>query len=332
MAEAKDKNALVERLSSPRLPAKKTPTRTPAKEPTENAEVPTRPTARRTHPPESIPGQPNEPSTEVIPADERSKPVTEFYKVNGQEYTLDQLKEQGMLPKLVTTYDQHQHLQSKYLDNLKELDELKKAPAQAPARQASPEEIWKSVKQQYGPLVKQAIQRDIETGEMEADVVEMYPETINTLYTRLLFQEGKIEDLRQAVWELQQATSGVRRKEVKTEIEDKIGAQLDILAPSDEVYGLLNDADTREGFIEYLFDLNPSLDQVSGDVAQAFLAKQWFAYNADALKAGREPSRGRVPAQSNVSGEGPSSRPGTYSSGAPSHLDQLASAMLPVPE
>ncbi len=328
MAEAKEKNALVERLANNRLPAKKTPTRTPAKEPTENAAVSTRPTARRTHPPESIPGQPNEPSTEVITA-ERSKPVTEFYKVNGQEYTLDQLKEQGMLPKLVTTYDQHQHLQAKYLDNLKELDTLKTTPAPV-AKEPTPEEVWGVVKQQYAPLVANFIKHDIDSGELESDLNEMYPETLKTLYTRILFQEAKVDDLRQAVWELQQSTSGVRQKEARSEIENAIGAQLDILASSDEVYGLLKDADTREGFIDYLFDLNPSLDQVSGDVAQAFLAKQWFAYNADAIKAGQEPSRGKTPASPTIQGEGPTSRPGSFHSEEATHLDQLASSRLPI--
>jgi hypothetical protein len=328
MAEAKDKNALVERLAAgTRLPAKKT-TPAPAKEPVEKAPVSTRPTSRRTHAPESIPGQPTEPGTEVTTTTP-SKPVTEFYRVNGQEYTLEQLQEQGMLPKLVTTYDQHQHLQGKYLENLKELDTLKSTPAPA-ARQPSAEQVWAIVKQQYAALVAHALKRDVDSGELEGDLVELYPETLKTLYTRILYQDGRIEDARQAIVELQQSTKSVRQKEVKSQIEQEIGKELDKLAASDEVYGLLSDAGTREGFFEYLFDLNPSPEQVVGEKAQAFLSKQWFAYNAEAIKAGQEPNRGKIPASPTVQGEGPTSRPGSFQSEEASHLDQLASSRLPL--
>lgn len=327
MADEK-KNALVEALGSPRLPAKKTPTPV-GKEPVERQ--PAREPAPRGRRAQALgPSGRRASEKELVPAKSPTTPVTEFYKVNGVEYTKEQLLESGMLPNLVTTYEQHGHLQKLHLENLRELEEAKKNPVPA-TRQATPEQVWVAVKQQFAPLVKQAIDRDSESGEIEADVVELYPETINTLYTRILYQEARIEDLRDAVWQLQQATKNVTQREVRAQIEGKIGKELDVLAKTHAAYGLLDDQDTRGGFVDYLFsELNPSEEQVTGARAQEFLAKQWFAYNAEALQAANEGPPTKKVSNANASGESPAARPGNYEGEEESHLDQLVGARLPV--
>lgn len=204
------------------------------------------------------------------PPQEAQPPATKIYKYRGKDYTAEQLVEQGILEDALTSAEQLPHYQQLYLEKLEAERQAQAQPqpqAQPEPQRITPDQILRA----YEPVARQTA----EMGFIEPDFVEAWP----NMAAALMFHRDMVYDMRRALEGVlsyvNQQASGNFRQSFLSGLE----STLNELSTEGEHYALLKDRQTRSGFYEYL----RTLDVPVSSVNKQFLAKQWLAYNSDAM-------------------------------------------------
>lgn len=258
----------------------------------------------------------------------------EKYKVKGVDYTLDELREKGLLQDVIQSAEQFPHIQKKYMDLL-EKEKGKEAVTAAPKPpELTPRQIFAKVRQVYAPVIEAMIKADIEEGLIEPDGVDLYPNLVRNAYTRIFYQEDRIQELIQRVNELTALSNRHVMAENNTAMRQIVNGHLDKIQEKGELFTPLKDGSVREGFYEYLVELDPKREQLTGEKAEDYLKAQWLAYNAAAIEEARsvdkEPDdERRLAAGERPGGGRPAARPKKEGDSLEDRLDRTAGARNP---
>jgi hypothetical protein len=256
------------------------------------------------------------PAAEPPPIDETEPPAPR-YKYRGQEYTREQLEQ--LLPAILTTAEQFPHLQEKYQGALEQQLQLQ----QQPPALAQPE-----IRMRYAGEVHRAVK----DGYIESDFAELYPD----FAAQAMMHRDLLYNMHRTVQALQQEVGGYTGRQRAEEGRSKLDTALDGLAThglnglGQEVFAPLQQPAEREGFFQFLLQLNPTVDKLTPE----FLGRQWIAYKGDALltaanaaAAAQQAQRGQAIRQ--AQGGGRSARPAAPPVQPKSHLDSLMEDVLP---
>ena len=316
--DEQSKTNLLEALNSRELGPSLTPE---PQEPVEHepAEIQTR---------EPAPIEPREPPSFFEPTESQAPTPpaaraadVKKYKFGDRELTLAEAEAQGLIQGLIQTAEQLPAVQRKYIDLLEKQRAATaepQPPAQPPAKLSQAQ-----IRSAYTDQLQQAIA----DGYMEADFAEMYPD----IATQMLFHRDLLYEARETIAALVGAVNRMAGTTKKTEMETHLDNAFDALAEKDKRFGMLKDAKTRAGFMEYLDQLNPEADQLTGEKHLEFLERQFWAYNGAAILEAQRLMGGNKQKEANprVSGDGSGARPTTPSAPQPKKLlEQLNDSVL----
>ena len=324
-----DNKSLLDSLTNTTLPA--LPTEPEPVEPTESREVST--VEERGKSPDEVVSA----REARLPASEReesaqppAKPEEKRYEVRGVKYTAKELEEAGLLEDLAVTHGKHQHLQEKYNELVaKDGKPVAKAPeaAQPQVPQITNGMIAKAYDQAATAIVSDLVSGNL----METDLPEAYPRAIQTLVGQLRYAFDLIFSNQDKLERMIAEVSGAKEKVQGQVIHNAYNQQLDSLVQKDaKLYAGLKDPKIRAAFTKYLVDeLHATVGDTTGEKAPSFLAKQWVAFNSDAMieatKNGVQ-DKNKTANKRLVVGEGTSSRSGVADTGETTLLDRLTTS------
>lgn len=254
------------------------------------------------------PKEPEEPAElpdlaarERAPAREEAKapaakadPATVRVKVRGQEYTLQQLAELGMLKDLATVYEQYPHLQQKYQSLLEK--QTRPAETKEVEKPAAPKQVTASdILQVYSPRAVKRIQELIEQKLIEDDINDAYPKTLLLKVANDLFLTDMIFEIRQALAEALVRLEEGRQEKHAEATNFALENRLNEVAEQGKEYEALNTPKTRQEFKHYLRQLQPLMRQVFGDDGVKFLSRQFIAFNAEAISEAAKANSKKAP-------------------------------------
>lgn len=300
------------------------------------AEPPPQPPARRE--PRQEPAEQEEPE-ETPPAAAKDKTV----EWQGEILTVDQFVERGHLDALRRTQDKYVELQEKHAAVLEREREQRAKPAETEQpKQLTQEEILR----EYLPEAKKAAQ----AGYLSSDFVESWPDEA----AQMCFYRDLVEDSRLRLVRVENLMGQLIKQGTSQVWQQHMSRMFDVLAQREDqdlpkgFFEPLNHPQVRKEFLDYLVELGPRGDQLTGEKAQEFLARQYVAYSRDAyakaLSQQKQPGNGkpaqRTPAQARkaqAAGEqqgARTARPETET--APTQdriaLDDFVDSLLPPPE
>src|SRR5262249_30132551 len=170
------------------------------------------------------------------------------------------------------------HLQEKYQARLEdELNQLRQPRAMPQAQ----------IRAQFAGPVQEAVK----AGYVESDFAELYPD----FASQAMMHVYMLNDARRAIAELQKELGEMTGKSRASEGRQRLDAKLDDLATSGlngigaEVFSPLKEATEREGFFNFLLELNPPIEKLTPE----FLGKQWIAFKHEALLTAASQAAGR---------------------------------------
>jgi len=329
MAQEKTKETLLSTLTNDRLPAR----RDEQGDVREGQEA-DRPVEKGRRPEEVVEGRETRPAPK---GDGAERPAPQKFKVSiegadgervVQELSLDEIIEQGLLEKIITTANQFPNLQKKYQENLEKIagKQLDKPTEAAPP--AAPTPITQEqIRNAYAPVLKTIV----EQGYLEPDFAEAYPDVA----TNLMYYRDRMESAEEKmlyVIEWIKAESSMRDA---NRVRGLLESTIDILAAKgqgdkpDPLFKALIDPPTRDAFTEWLkTDVDPKV----GSLTAANMEKFWFAFNAkeivnftrESVDRAKEPKpRPRAGNDGSTTRQG---QPETVT--APSLLDRMTNARL----
>ena len=253
-----------------------------------------------------------------------AKTTEKLYEVRGHKYTAKELEEAGLLEDLAVTHGKHQHLQERYNELLKSSDK----PQPQPAPAAEPQLTNAMIAKTYDPVAAEITKDLVETTLIEADLPDAYPRATQTIVGQLRFLADMVFSLADKVNALVAVDAANKEKLHNQIVQNAFTEQInDLITKDAKLYGGLKDPQSRAAFVKFLNDeVHATVGQAIGENAQAFLAKQWIAFNADtminAAKNGVEKKKAQADKRF-VAGEGTGSRHGIPSSGELTHLDRM---------
>ena len=236
-----------------------------------------------------------------------------------QELTLQQIEEKGLLDKLITTAGQFPAVQRKYTDLL-EKTVTGKEPAKVaapPKKEISPVEFWNHLVTVYQPLVEESIKLNVANGWIEPDMVEAYPAGIRTFFTRIWYQQDRIEELE---GKLAAAVKWIQEEEQDRTVAQVVGlldGAIEALAKrSDGENGdqLFKDLRNPEKVVEFKEWIRTQLDPKIGSLNEENVEKFWFAFNArgilDFTKGAVKKAAEQTPSRRRAASDGTATRQG----------------------
>lgn len=327
---ADDSKDLLASLTSSRLPAVPDSGTAEPQEPTERTDLETRgrspdEVVQTREERQAVTETPAEDVEITVPAGK--KPAKEkTYEVNGKKYTAAELQA------LEQTAEQFKAAQKQNFKLSQELEELKKAtppattqPAQPPAPQITDERIA----QVYDQFAEERLKELVAKNLVENDMAEAWPRTFKTMIGQLRFAYDLVFEHQEKIEKLVNYLSATEKERSNQIVQGKFDKHLDNLVASDaRLYAGLKDNKVRDAFAKYLIEeLGATLEQVTGEKAQDFLAKQWVAFNAPAIiEAAKQETKDKKTRQDKrfVIGENGGVRPASVDPGEQSLLDRLA--------
>lgn len=197
-----------------------------------------------------------------------NQPTPQVYRIGDKDYTVQELQA------AMTSAQQLPHLQKKYVDLL---EQAKQSPGQQGQQQPqgqqpgmAPQAILAQIRAKYDPIVQQGVK----DGVIEQDFATLFPGMAAQM---LMYRDG-FQQLAGQVAQQNQQFQMRQQQEQSTSIVNDIGRSINALAQSGEAFAPLKDQTQVAAFFQYLWDLNPQMNQVSNP---DFLARQWIAYNKD---------------------------------------------------
>jgi hypothetical protein len=233
-----------------------------------------------------------EPETETEPqaAAQAQPQVTQSatggkFKFKGKEYTHEELlRDPRAVNALIQTYEQFPHLQSKYtqaLETVRAIQEqqIRQAPQQGRSDvqqqagpQVTPAQLQAQMRAMYHDKAKQAAAE----GFLEKDFVEDYPDLASHIMRGL----ERISRGEAVIAQMMQQTAGERMSREQADYSGAFTRALDAVAERGDMYANLKDPAARDGFFNYMQQLNPSAAQA---IDPEFLSAQWIAFNRDVI-------------------------------------------------
>ena len=229
-----------------------------------------------------------------------------------KELTLQQLDEQGLLDRLITTAGQFPGLNKKHQELLERIagKEVGKPAAATPAKKAPPTPA--QIRQVYDTVA----QRDVQGGYIEPDFAEAYPQ----LSAQLMYWRDIVENVMERV---DAAVAWIQAEAKERDVARVMGVVNDAIEAvakkgdgekGDPLFKDLRDSEVRGNFVEWLrTEMDPKIGSLTPDNMERF----WFAFNArgildltkEAAKKTAEP-----PSKRRAGSDGPSTRSGVRES------------------
>lgn len=268
-------------------------------------------------------GAPAKPEVKA-PAEKEEK-----WKIDGEDLTLPQIIERGLIRKLITTAQQFPTVQRKYQELLERHAGKEVAkPADVDKPVVPPPPTPEQIKSAYAPM----LQEMVEAGHMEADFAEAYPQhAVELMYYRDVIEshEEKIRNLMEWV----KSEVGVRNARTAQGMMDKsidaVAAKVDEKGAPDPIFQGLKTPATRAEFVKWLRD---DLDPKVGSLTPENMERYWLAFNAkDILDFSKKAAEKSVVTQprKRAASDGTGARPGTKESDKPkSLLDRMSEHRL----
>ena len=204
-----------------------------------------------------------------------------------KELSVEQLAEQGLLDKLITSANQLPSLSRKHQELLERVASKETTKdKEPPKRELTPAEFWNHLVTVYQPAVEEGLRLNIENGWIETDLAEAYPQAIHTFFTRIFHQQDLIEELRTklaAVIGWIEAEAGQRET---AKVETLFDGVIEALAKKgdgddgDPLFKDLRNPGTLKNFKEWIVT---SLDPKIGSLTVENMEKFWFAFNAQGI-------------------------------------------------
>ncbi len=227
-----------------------------------------------------------------------------------KELTLQEMDEQGLLDKLVTTAGQFPIIQRKYQNLLEQTAEGKK-PEQAAKDEGSPKPTAPTAEQiltNYTPIIKALVEK----GYYEPDFVEAYPLEASLI----AYQWDQIIDLSKKLGAVTTWVLGEVKDRGIAKMDNTLNAAIEEVAAKadgekgDPLFKDLRNPEIRGAFVEWVKkEVDPKVSSLTAENMEKF----WFAFNAknildvtrQAAKKSIEPSP-----KKRAAGDGSPSRPG----------------------
>lgn len=205
---------------------------------------------------------PSEPNAPVA-----TQPTPQTYRIGDKDYTAQELQA------AMISAQQLPHLQKKYVDLLEQGKQAQQQPQSQPQgqpQQPAPKAVLAQIRAKYDPEVQQLVK----DGVIEQDFATLFPDALAQM---LMYRDG-FSQLAQKVGQVESQFMQTQQREQSTGIVNDIGRSINALANSGEAFAPLKDSNQVQAFFQYLWDLNPQMNQVR---SPDFLARQWVAYNKD---------------------------------------------------
>lgn len=227
-----------------------------------------------------------------------------------KELTAQEMQEQGLLDKLVTTASQFPAVQKKYQELLEQTAEGKK-PEKVTKAEDTPKPVAPTAEQIltiYTPIIKALVEK----GYYEPDFVEAYP-----LEAALIaYQWDQNIDLAKKVAALSNWVLGEIRDRTISKVDETLENAIEEVAvkgdgeKGDPLYRDLRDIETRVAFKAWVKkEVDPKLETITAENMEKF----WFAFNAKKiLEVTKQATQKAVEPVSKrkAAGDGSPSRPG----------------------
>ena len=186
------------------------------------------------------------------------------YRIGDREYTAQEILAWQ------TSAQQLPHLQKKYMEALEQRQAPQASqPSQAPQQpQIQPQQMLAQLKAKYEPEMQELVKK----GLMSQDFVTLFPAEA----AQMLWYRDSHNQIAQAV---QAIGSQIQQQTQQTQASgliNEVGRNISNLAQSGEAFAPLKDPQQVQGFMYYLWNLNPQVMHLKNP---EFLAGQWVAYN-----------------------------------------------------
>jgi hypothetical protein len=161
-------------------------------------------------------------------------------------------------------------LQQEVLRRLNEqLQRMAEPPPQEqpPPPQVTPDQLYR----QY----QDRIQQYTEAGWLDEDFVALYPKQAALMVHMWDMGTG----LQQGVQQTQAFTHAEETRRARESASKQLDDAIAAVAARGEVFGALGTDEVKQGFREFVIDLNPHMSQITPD----FLARQFYAYNSQLI-------------------------------------------------
>lgn len=219
-------------------------------------------------------------SAQVAP---NQTPAEQKYWYQGKEWTLQELGANPEVARAIfTRAEQTAHYQSQLelsrqaqalLQQQQQLVQSQQKQQQ-PQQQGSRGPTIDQLKAYYAPHLKAAVDR----GELSADFVEAF----GAEAVQFVHRSDQLDDARQAIGTLIQRLNAMERASMVGSLENELDQTVASLATQGEHFAQLADPAIRKQFTQYLYEIDFKIGQVRDP---RLLARQWFAFNSDAIQA-----------------------------------------------
>jgi hypothetical protein len=257
---------------------------------------------------ESDEGETEEPEGTEEETEEEEEPETapapKKYKIQGKEYTVDELVKAGLLDKVVTQSEQAVHYQDLYHGIKSQVDQITQQQNQQAAQMAQrqapirPEQIAAAMH----PHIAQAVNG----GFVEQEFAEMYPNTVATQ----MYVNNELVQLKQIVTGIYQYFMRDRNEKLFQQVKSNFNGFCETLAAHHPVYANLKKPEEREKFFDYV---STKVNPEAGAINEEFLGQVYLAYQRDnilpVMQRGTDARKGRKNKQRKLAAGESSSAP-----------------------
>jgi len=314
---AKDENkSLMTRMSEGKLPADRK-TELPA---TREPRDPSQKSARsetggaKGKTPEEVLGERAERQEAQSAVVVEEEPVKKW-KIRGEELTLDQIAEKGLMDILATQSEQYSYLNKKHQDLLEGLaGKAVSSETKEEAPVAAPKVTAKQILDHYTP----AMMKSAEEGYIEPELPDAYP----LLMTSLMYFRDIIETSAADVQQIKTWIASEIRIRNSRDVTTRLNAAIDAVAGEDgKIFEMLRKPDVKLKFIDWLYkEVDPKVAELTQDRIHTY----YLAFNGEALlELAKHTDRKEPPVRRpTVRGDGSSAAPG-----GPDPIEQPKSMM-----
>lgn len=174
------------------------------------------------------------------------------------------------------------------------------------------------IRQQMKPVVDQYVQ----AGWISEDMAALYPQEA----TAMAWMYSTISQLQQSNNQALQYIQSTQQRDVGNQAATTLDSAITEVSGRGDVFDALKDDGVRQGFRDYIIELNPLMSQLTPD----FLARQYYAYNhqliLDTAKAAAAPTQ-KKSAAALAKQEGSSARQAPTSAPQEEWADMLAGVL-----
>jgi hypothetical protein len=254
--------------------------------------------------PAKPPAQPRRAERVAAPA-----PAEQKIKYRGREYTLAELAAKPeVVEAMAQSAEQLPHLQQKYLDALERQRNAPSAHQPAQAAQGQPGAISpQRILQEFLPEA-QAMEA---AGFFDPGFVETQP----LLAAQLTGYRKVLENVAAGVAQYQSDRAQGQQFQQVSQIAQSLDRGLDSLPAIGPQFEAIKNPEVRAAFRDYLINVvNPESSKITGEKGQEFLARQFFAFQYEAINNANQQQAAAVQnsrniARSRAAGEAGSARP-----------------------